>query len=34
MFIVESIGSFVVLVLTGIEDVETLPGLEQEEKAF
>jgi hypothetical protein len=34
MFIVGSIGSFVVLVLTGIEDVETLLGLEQEEKAF
>ncbi len=34
MFIVGSIGSFVALVLTGIEDVETLLGLEQEEKAF
>jgi hypothetical protein len=34
MFIVESAGSFVVLVLTGIEDVETLLRLEQEEKAF
>ena len=33
MFIVGSIGSFAVLVLTGIEDVETFFGLE-EEKAF
>jgi hypothetical protein len=34
MFIVGSIGSFVVLVLASIEDVKTLLGLEQEEKAF
>ena len=33
MFIVGSIGSFAVPVLTGIEDVETFFGLE-EEKAF
>jgi hypothetical protein len=32
MFIVGSMGSFVVLVLTGIEDVKTLLGLDEEEK--
>jgi hypothetical protein len=34
MFIVGSIGSFVVLVLSGIEDVEAFLGLEQEDEAY
>jgi hypothetical protein len=32
MFIVGSMGSFVVLVLTGIEDVKTLIGSDEQEK--
>jgi len=32
MFIVGSMGSFVVLVLTGIQDIETLFGMDEEKK--
>lgn len=32
MFIVGSLGSLVVLVLSGIEDIETLFGMDEEEK--
>ena len=32
MFIVGSLGSFVVLVLSGIEDMKTLFGMDEEEK--
>jgi hypothetical protein len=33
IFVVGSIGSFLVLVLTAIEDVKTLLGMDEEEKA-
>ena len=33
MFIVGSLGSLVVLVLTGIEDIETLFGMDEKEKS-
>lgn len=32
VFIVGSLGSFVVLVLSGIEDMKTLLGMDEEEK--
>ena len=32
MLIVGSLGSFVVLVLSGIEDIETLLGMDEEEQ--
>lgn len=32
MFVVGSLGSFVVLVLSGIEDMKTLLGMDEEEK--
>jgi hypothetical protein len=32
MFIVGSMGSFVVLVLTGIEDIEMLFGMDEEKQ--
>ncbi len=32
MFIVGSLGSLVVLVLTGIEDIETLFGMDDDDK--
>ena len=34
MFIVGFLGSFLVLILSGVEDIETLFGTDQEAKAF